>query len=449
MKNKKGFTLVELLAVVAILSLLVIIALPNVMSMFNNAKKNAFATELKEIYKTAEQKWISDSVSSTAKIYYARVEGTTDGSCSSCQQLKLSGRSELHYMISFNKGGKVTSFYATDGTYQYAYTGDNLKIEDIVGEDVVQVSGLPESTSDDPAIDNTVLTITCNADSQVDTSIGVVGGPARLVATYMDGTTELGKATYYEGGVTQSFKTASDYSLSKSGYQFQGWGLTSTTKTFDAGATVTEAIINQYSGNKTLYAVWKDVVTPSCNIHADGSTAILSYNNNTNQYGMVSGNGSTPTYNSKKSMSMSSSGGTFTGYVKGPTGIQKGCRTTFTPVQYRCNNSGFSLSGTTCKASATPRFTRQIFRCTQTGSNSYSYQQVGSQTVYGSCSPTSPGSCSPSAPNVGHTYYKCQQSGYACQNGGSLSGNMCTMPATPYCNNGSRMGNYCYQMSTF
>ena len=34
--NKKGFTLVELLAAIAIL---VIIALPNVMGMFNNAKK--------------------------------------------------------------------------------------------------------------------------------------------------------------------------------------------------------------------------------------------------------------------------------------------------------------------------------------------------------------------------------------------------------------------------
>ena len=34
MKNK-GFTLVELLAVIAILALLVIIALPNVLKMFN------------------------------------------------------------------------------------------------------------------------------------------------------------------------------------------------------------------------------------------------------------------------------------------------------------------------------------------------------------------------------------------------------------------------------
>lgn len=37
--NKKGFTLVELLAVIAILAILVIIALPNVIKMYNSAKK--------------------------------------------------------------------------------------------------------------------------------------------------------------------------------------------------------------------------------------------------------------------------------------------------------------------------------------------------------------------------------------------------------------------------
>ena len=49
--NKKGFTLVELLAVIAILALLVIIALPNVLSMFNNAKKDLFLTEAKNVFK--------------------------------------------------------------------------------------------------------------------------------------------------------------------------------------------------------------------------------------------------------------------------------------------------------------------------------------------------------------------------------------------------------------
>ena len=37
--KKKGFTLVELLAVIAILAILVILSLPNVMSMYHNAKK--------------------------------------------------------------------------------------------------------------------------------------------------------------------------------------------------------------------------------------------------------------------------------------------------------------------------------------------------------------------------------------------------------------------------
>ena len=35
MKNNKGFTLVELLAVIAIMAILLIIALPNVLKMFN------------------------------------------------------------------------------------------------------------------------------------------------------------------------------------------------------------------------------------------------------------------------------------------------------------------------------------------------------------------------------------------------------------------------------
>ena len=37
--SSKGFTLVELLAVIAILAILVILAIPNVMSMYIDAKK--------------------------------------------------------------------------------------------------------------------------------------------------------------------------------------------------------------------------------------------------------------------------------------------------------------------------------------------------------------------------------------------------------------------------
>ena len=135
MKEENGFTLVELLAVIAILAILVIIALPNVMGMFNSAKKNSFITELKEIYKTAQQEYINDSMFNQSEQIYARCNS---GKCSN--ELDLSGRSELEYFIKFNNSGNVIEYYATDGTYQYSYLGDGLLITDIV--DVDQVAKL-------------------------------------------------------------------------------------------------------------------------------------------------------------------------------------------------------------------------------------------------------------------------------------------------------------------
>ena len=55
MKNKKGFTLVELLAVIAILAILVIIALPNVINMYNSAQKQTFLTEAKKVYSESKK----------------------------------------------------------------------------------------------------------------------------------------------------------------------------------------------------------------------------------------------------------------------------------------------------------------------------------------------------------------------------------------------------------
>ena len=60
MKTKKGFTLVELLAVIAILAILIIIALPNILSMFNKAKEDTFFTEAKSVMRAAKQEFIAN-----------------------------------------------------------------------------------------------------------------------------------------------------------------------------------------------------------------------------------------------------------------------------------------------------------------------------------------------------------------------------------------------------
>ena len=137
MKDKDGFTLVELLAVIAILAILVIIALPNVMGMFNDAKKSSFTTELKQIYKVAQQTYINDSMFDQGEQVYARCNS---GKCE--KELDLSGRTQLEYYIKIDKGGKVSEFYATDGTYQYSYSDGDLLVENIGG--VKQVSEIED-----------------------------------------------------------------------------------------------------------------------------------------------------------------------------------------------------------------------------------------------------------------------------------------------------------------
>ena len=139
--KKKGFTLVELLAVIAILAILVIIALPNVMGMFRNAKKNSFATEVKEVFKTAQQQWMMDSMTNTNAITYGR--GTADCVSTNTQvksHLDLSGRTELKYRVTIAKSGAVTGIAATDGTYNYKKSGTSIKIEEISVNDVTDVS---------------------------------------------------------------------------------------------------------------------------------------------------------------------------------------------------------------------------------------------------------------------------------------------------------------------
>ena len=136
MKNKNGFTLVELLAVIAILAILVIIALPNVMGMFNKSKEESFTTEIKQIYKVAENTWMSDSLFETSERVYT--------SCETCtgESLDLSGIKNIDYYIKINKAGKVVEYYVTDGNYQFEFNSGTLELTDI--KDIKNISDLFE-----------------------------------------------------------------------------------------------------------------------------------------------------------------------------------------------------------------------------------------------------------------------------------------------------------------
>ena len=114
MKNK-GFTLVELLAVIAILALLVIIALPNVLKMFNQAKKDTFLTESKNIYKEISKEYISE----TMKGNKINIISNTNN------QLDLESNN-LKYNIKLKGDGSIKKFQVSNGTYCLSGKFNNL-----------------------------------------------------------------------------------------------------------------------------------------------------------------------------------------------------------------------------------------------------------------------------------------------------------------------------------
>ena len=127
--NKKGFTLVELLAVIAILAILVVMAVPNVINLFNGAKVSTFISQAESLYKTAEQQVVANQMRVTAS--------STNEFCSSdaTKKLNLSGSESIHYYVKFDGTGKVTEFDVEDGSYVIRITGSDIKLSDIATDD--------------------------------------------------------------------------------------------------------------------------------------------------------------------------------------------------------------------------------------------------------------------------------------------------------------------------
>ncbi len=110
--KKKGFTLVELLAVIAILAILVIIAMPNVLEMFNKAKQDAFETEVQSHVKAVTNEFIT-----TGKLIYSNV---VDGAA----KLPMDGE-ELDYYIELDTKGNIKELNVTNGDYKITATGSS------------------------------------------------------------------------------------------------------------------------------------------------------------------------------------------------------------------------------------------------------------------------------------------------------------------------------------
>jgi type IV pilus assembly protein PilA len=124
--NRKGFTLIEILAVVAILAILAITLLPNVLSVFNTSKRSTFRNEILAIYTKAQSQYVMDTSKKKTVVAYANIDGYD---CAN--ELDLNGRDSINYYIEYDENGNIVRFIAYDEDFQYQLEGRKIKKTDI------------------------------------------------------------------------------------------------------------------------------------------------------------------------------------------------------------------------------------------------------------------------------------------------------------------------------
>jgi len=132
--NRKGFTLVELLSVIVILSVVVLIATNAVVPMMSNAKKQVLATEANKFIATAKTLYVNEKQSGTKCYTYDEVINSG-----------LIEKSDEAYTGSFlitSENGKYTyKIWLSNGTNMV-----DGKTPDITQDDVID-SGEKASTT--------------------------------------------------------------------------------------------------------------------------------------------------------------------------------------------------------------------------------------------------------------------------------------------------------------
>ena len=128
MKNKKGFTLVELIAVIALLSIIMLLIVPNVANYLNSSKKTLFYDNVVNMFKSA----------TTTFMYQDDPTNTTFSN--NGVKLDVDVESEYVYTIKVNNYGEVISIDVNNGVYSYNKSSsdinEGLNKSDIKLEDV-------------------------------------------------------------------------------------------------------------------------------------------------------------------------------------------------------------------------------------------------------------------------------------------------------------------------
>ena len=128
MKHKKGLTLIELLAVIAILGVLVVFAVPNVLESYRKSKKHSFVNEAKTVYVESINEFSEQRIKGK-KISLVSNEETSG------YVLDLQNEKDLKYIVRLNENGEVTAFKLSNSEFCIVGVGnflDKYSIDEII-----------------------------------------------------------------------------------------------------------------------------------------------------------------------------------------------------------------------------------------------------------------------------------------------------------------------------
>ena len=123
MKKKKGFTLVELLAVIVILAVILVIAVPQIMSVIESARKGSIESTAKLIAEGAEREYTNRKIlGKDTNVLCSDVSSMNSNDYGSC-------------VISFDNAGKATVKVTGKGKFEgYTCNGNSTNMECVKGE---------------------------------------------------------------------------------------------------------------------------------------------------------------------------------------------------------------------------------------------------------------------------------------------------------------------------
>lgn len=133
-RNQKGFTLVELLAVIVVLAIIIIIAMPNVISAMNSAKLSTFKVYAKRVIQSAQGQYQTDNLTSFGgPLANAKIKNTSDGTY--CYDLaaiglKSAGSYKGYVIVTGHPQNPEFTLYLRDNSYMTVAGGVKLDIAD-------------------------------------------------------------------------------------------------------------------------------------------------------------------------------------------------------------------------------------------------------------------------------------------------------------------------------